>query len=202
MVGAQALAGFAVEILVKQHESAPVRVLRKAAIITVAGPATVLVGQEEAREAARQFLRNLVQRHPPSRSRRAFDLQVVPVEVVIAFQRLDQEIVGRKPDRSSPVRVASKKPRVRLARNVVHPMHLAVRLKFIGILLVKPGQRAEAVGGKKFIFVEQVAEHSLQSFARRDRQQAMAVVVFTVGDVPREVLPMFQEPGQAFAETG
>lgn len=53
--------GFAVEILVKEHEILPVRIVREARVGAVAGPASVPVAEEDAREAVGELARRLLQ---------------------------------------------------------------------------------------------------------------------------------------------
>ncbi len=123
--GAQALAGLAVEVLVEQHQVAQVRVLGVARVVAVAGTLPVRAGQEEAQQAPAEFV---------ARPRRASaslpdpvghsTLEAVAVEVVVALQRLDQQVVEREPDRPAPVGVAAEEPRSRLARLVVDAVGL------------------------------------------------------------------------------
>ena len=107
----------------------------------------------------------------------ALDLQAVAVEVMVALQRLDQQVVDRKPDRAAPVGVAAEEAGGGLAGLVVHPMLLAVETEDVRPVLVDAGQGADAVGREELVLVEQVAQHALQPLARRDGQQAVAVAL-------------------------
>src|SRR4051812_24091997 len=110
----------AVEVLVEQQQFAPVRVGGKARVRAVAGAAAVRAGQEQARQPRRQVVRDRAQIHPPPRPRRILDAQLVAVEVVVALERLDDEVVDGQPHRAAPVRVAAEQRRARLAGGVVH----------------------------------------------------------------------------------
>src|SRR5207237_49095 len=137
--------GVAVEILVEQDQGAPVRVVGPARVIAVAGPASALVGQKNRGQAARQFAGNFMERQRISGAGRALDLEAVAVEVVVAFERLDEEIIDGKPDRSAPVRVAAEEPGARFARSVFHAMRLAAGLNFERMFLVKLRQGTNPV---------------------------------------------------------
>ena len=87
-----------------------------ARVAAVARPAPVGVGQEERRPAGAELVGDLVQVHHAARAGRALDLQLVAVEVVVALERLDQQVVDRKPDRPAPVGVAAEQPGVATRR--------------------------------------------------------------------------------------
>src|SRR5262245_3234480 len=89
VAGADAAAGVAVEVLVEQHEIAPVRIRRVARVVPVAGPPALRVGQEQRRQPARDLVRRLAQVELAARPGRDLDLEVVAVEVVEALERLD-----------------------------------------------------------------------------------------------------------------
>jgi len=55
--------GFAVEILVKEHEVAPMWIFREAAIVSVARPASLRVAEKDLRESTGELFRRLLQRH-------------------------------------------------------------------------------------------------------------------------------------------
>ncbi len=121
----------AVEVLVEQHQVAPVRVVGVAGVAAVAGRGGPAASrQEQPRQAPRQFARHL----PSGSSCRPepvghSTLQRVAVEVVIALQRLDEQVVDRKPDRPAPVRVAAEQAGVRFARLVVDAILLAAAVE-------------------------------------------------------------------------
>src|SRR3954470_7239040 len=79
----------AVEVLVEQEQIAPVRIGLKLRRSSVDGAMSVAVAQEDGGEAARDFLRDLIERHLPARSRGTFDGEVVSVIRVVLEQRPD-----------------------------------------------------------------------------------------------------------------
>src|SRR5205814_283258 len=62
----QAAASFAVEIFMKQHQFAPVRVGGETPVVAMAGAPTMLVRQKEPGQAGGEFTRHLLQVHPAS----------------------------------------------------------------------------------------------------------------------------------------
>src|SRR5205823_6799057 len=101
------------------------------------GATSPRVLQEYACHAARQFARYLPQGHHLSRSSRELDLEVVAEVVVKFLQRLDEQVVRRKPDRSSPIGIAAKQPCRRLARLIVHAVLIAVHMQGIRMVAWK-----------------------------------------------------------------
>src|SRR5688572_28539027 len=110
---ADAAAIVAVEVFAEQHQILEVRILGIATLAAVTRAGTVRARQEQAREALRELARHLFEVHEVARACGTLDPQRVTIEVVIAFQRLDQEIVEREPDRPTPVGVATEQAAVR-----------------------------------------------------------------------------------------
>src|SRR6266852_9837490 len=109
MAGAYASAGIAVEVLVEEHQIAPVRVGLKPLQVPKHRAAALLIVKENARHAARQFARHFPKGHHLSRAGRELDLELVPEVVMKLLERLDQQVVHREPDRSTPVGVPAEK---------------------------------------------------------------------------------------------
>ena len=86
------------------------RIARIAIVAAMTGPPPVVARKEDGREAARELDGNLAEREPPPRAGRTLDAEFGSLEVVVALQRFDEQIVQRKPDRYAPVRIASEKP--------------------------------------------------------------------------------------------
>src|SRR5215469_16154281 len=101
--------GFAVEIFVKQHEIAPVGIIRVFPNVAMTRSGAILVRQEDTSEPAGKLTRDLLKGHHVSRAGRAFDLERFTVEQVITFQRFDHQEVNRKPNRTAPIRITTKK---------------------------------------------------------------------------------------------
>ena len=108
MAGSDAAAAVPVEVLVEQHQVPVVRILRVAGVRPVAGAPARVVRQEQAGQAAVQIPGHLAEGLAGAGTDRVLDREGVPVEVVVLFQRLRQQVGGRKPDRAPPVRVPAK----------------------------------------------------------------------------------------------
>ena len=83
-----------------EQEILPVRIGGEARLVPVAGAPSVLVGQEEIGRGVRRARGDLLEVHELAGAGRTFHLQAVAVEVVVALQRLDQQVVHREPDRA------------------------------------------------------------------------------------------------------
>src|SRR5215470_18964951 len=145
VAGADARAVVAVKVLVEEHEVTPVWVALEFLGAAVDGPASVGASQEDARQPPRQLRGDLPEVQPRAGAGRELDLQGVAVEVVELLQRLEQQIVHRKPDRPAPVRVAAEYAARRLGRLVVDPMVQAVHVQDVWVVLVIPRHPADAV---------------------------------------------------------
>ena len=110
MVGPEAAARVAVEVLVKEHEVTPVGVAGEPLDVPVDGTAARPVTQEDAGEPLRQLAGHLAERREPSRAARAFDFEPVPVEVIEFLERLHEQVVDGKPHGAAPVRIAAEEP--------------------------------------------------------------------------------------------
>src|SRR5207253_5365066 len=95
------------------QQVAPVRIVAEAGIGPMTGAAPRRVRDEEGREPPVELVGDLADRREAARADRALDAQRVAVEVVIALERLDHEVVDREPDRPAPVGVAAEEPGVR-----------------------------------------------------------------------------------------
>jgi hypothetical protein len=78
--------------------------------------------------------------HPATRAGGAFDLKIVPVKVVIAFECLNEEVVHRKPDWATPVGVATEKTGVGLPGHIADLVLLAINIEDQGILFMELGK--------------------------------------------------------------
>jgi hypothetical protein len=96
---------------------------------------------------------------------------------MVALQRLDQQVVDRKPDRPAPVGVAAEEAGGGLARLVVHPMFLAIEPEDVRPVAVGAGKGADAVRREELIFIQHVAQDALELLARRDGQQPVAAAL-------------------------
>ena len=108
MARAESLAGFAVKIFVKEHKVAPVRVVDEARVAAVAKAAPAGVGKKDASKARAKFKSDLTKAHHATGSGGALHLEAISIEMVVAFEGLEDEEVYREPDRPTPVRVAAE----------------------------------------------------------------------------------------------
>src|SRR5581483_2842378 len=131
--------GVAAEVLVEPQQIAPVWGAGEAGVVAVARAASARVRDEETGEPAVDFGRDLAERHHAAGARRTLEAQPVAVEVCVALERLDEEIVRREPDRAAPVRVAAEEPGVRLSRRVPDAVLLAVEHQHERVLVVDSG---------------------------------------------------------------
>ena len=108
MACTQALAGFAVKILVEQCQLPPAGILAKTGIVPMTRPPPGSIRQEDRDQPPLNLLRCLLQVHPFSRACGAFDFETLAVEMVIAFECLDQQIIDRKPNGAAPIGITAK----------------------------------------------------------------------------------------------
>src|SRR5262249_60394140 len=98
----------AVEVLVEEHEVAPVRVVLEFLGTAVDRPPPVTSAQKDAGQAAGQLGRDLPEIESVRRARRKRDLQGIAVEVMELLERLDQQVIHGEPDSAAPVRGAAE----------------------------------------------------------------------------------------------
>jgi hypothetical protein len=134
MARAAAAAGFSVEILVKKHEVAPMRIVHVFRDLAVARARPILVGQKDAPQPARQFPRYFLKRSHISGTRRALDFERLTVKEVITFERFDDQEIDREPNWAAPVRVAAEKITVSLARNVIDSVFFAAHVEDVRLV--------------------------------------------------------------------
>src|SRR2546426_756186 len=142
MARAEPLAAFAVKIFVKEHKVAPVRVVGEARVAAVARATPAGVGEKDAGESRAKFKGDLTEVHHAPRSGGAFDLEAVSIEMVVAFEGLEDEEVYRKPDRPTPVRVAAEEASSGFGGLIVDAVLDSTSVNDIRIILVKLRNRA------------------------------------------------------------
>ncbi len=112
--------------------------------------------------AAASFGRGFADRAVAAGSGRAFHLEVVAVVVMELLQRLDDEIVDRKPDRPAPVGIATEHSGVRFGRQILHAVLHPSDVQDVRVVEMIPGKRPNAVRAKEFVLAEQVRQHALK----------------------------------------
>lgn len=124
------------EELVKEHVIPEMGVTIELRVSTIRSSATIHILSKYVNNAMLDLFRNLIQRHRVTTPSGALDLEVVPIVLVEALQRLNKEEVGRQPDRSTPIGVATKHARVRVARPVCNFVVLPVDVSRIRMVFV------------------------------------------------------------------
>src|SRR6266568_1023864 len=97
----------AVEVFVEQQQIAPVRIVLEFLYTTMNWPATGFIPQENVGQAAGKFRCYFIQREQLARACRKLHFQLVSIEVVEYFERLDNQVVEWEPDRPSPVGIST-----------------------------------------------------------------------------------------------
>src|SRR5688500_5786124 len=108
VVGAQARAGFAVEVFVEEEVVAEKGIGLRDLAAVEAGAAALGVGEEDAGEAAADFDGDLVEGHLLAGAGGALELEHVAVEAVVDAQGGDEHEGGGQPDGPAPVAVAAE----------------------------------------------------------------------------------------------
>ena len=111
---------------------APVRIGGVAGIAAEAGARAGFIREKKARDAPGYFLRDLREIHERAGAGGELDLQFVAPEMVVALERLDEQVVHRQPNGAAPVRVAAKHAGLRLTGLVADAVVVAVERERVG----------------------------------------------------------------------
>ena len=189
MACAKTAAGFAVEVFVEQNEITPVRVGAVFVNFSVTRALASFIRQKDAREPARKLLRDFLECEHFSRTYWTLYFQLIAIEMVVAFERFDEQVIDRKPDRAAPVRVAAEKVAGAFAGHVIHAMFLVPRSEDVGFVAMDARDRAQSVGREKFVFIEHVAQQAHEPVVGRRSKHPVAEMRarFAVGDRRLEV---------------
>src|SRR6266436_3583262 len=88
-----------------------------------------------------------------TRTGRAFDFEIITIKEMVAFKSLKDQVINRKPDRTSPVGIAAKQIGITLAGYIVDTIFLTIRAKDVGVGRVNFRKGAYSVRREKFILV-------------------------------------------------
>ena len=99
MRSSETVAGVAVEKLVEEDIVAPMDVVVEHIASAIAGPAAVIVSNEDVLQAVLKLLGHLAKVHKVAGSSGTFNLELVSVKHVEPQQRFDQKKIDAKPDR-------------------------------------------------------------------------------------------------------
>ena len=131
MAGAQARAVVAVEILEERDIVAPVRISLEEGAVAQNRPAIALVAGENRDQTPGELGGDLGQRRPLRSTARQSSGQARAVVAMILPERLDHQIVDRKPDRAAPVGITAIDGGRRLGRLVRNPIAV-VKERLVG----------------------------------------------------------------------
>src|SRR6478735_8575165 len=137
--GADPGARVAVEVFVEPEQVVPVRVGLELLVATEHGPAAMLVVEPDGHESAGDVLGDVTQPDLLPGAGRELDPEVVAHERIPVPEGDDDQVVGRHPDRATPVRVAAEETGRRFARLVVDRRGEAAELELERLLEVPPG---------------------------------------------------------------
>src|SRR2546425_3942748 len=204
VAGADTSTIIAMEIFMKEDELPPMRIALEDFDTTGHRAPTILPAQEDTREPPGYFRRDLPQVGFPLRMSRALDLEILAIVVVELLQRLDEQIVHRKPDRPAPVGIAAEQTRGGFGGLVIHAIDMAVDRELVRMIQVITRQSADSAGGEEFGFVEHAREDALQLLAVDERQQAADAARRPLRhfDVLRDIGMIVDEPLHAALEAG
>src|SRR5712691_2095619 len=95
--------------------------------------------------------------------------------MVVALQRLDEQINDRQPNRAAPVGVAAEKTGPGFPGRVFHAVLISARRKHIRVGQVKFGKGTDAEGREEFVLMKQISQQADETVARRNREESMPV---------------------------
>ena len=109
MACAKTAAGFAVEVFVEQNQITPVGVGAVFFNTSMTRALAMFIRQEDAREPARKLVRNFLEcKHFP-RTYWTLYFQLIAVEMVVAFECFDDEVIDWEPDRAAQLELPPKR---------------------------------------------------------------------------------------------
>src|SRR5579862_2892380 len=106
MTGAESLARVAMEELVEEDEVTPSGIRRISCIGSVDRASAVLIREEDRDESALDLVRDFSECAVGAGAGGTLDFERFTVEVVVALEGFDQQVIEREPDRATPIRVA------------------------------------------------------------------------------------------------
>src|ERR1700722_6266665 len=109
--------GVTTEVLAKDNEVSPMRVVDVAAFVTVRWASILGIPQEESDQPAGNLLLHLLKRKHGATSTRTLDPEAFAIDRVVALQSIQKQDVHREPYGSSPVAVAAEHATVALGRH-------------------------------------------------------------------------------------
>src|SRR5688572_23870297 len=126
-----------VEVFVEEDVVAEMRIVLILALTAEYGPVAVFPAEKQACQASRQLGRNAAEIHEIAGTGGELDLKVVAVVVIELLQRLDEEVVHGKPDRSAPVGVTAEEAGGGFGRLIIDAILFAVHWKYKRLVPMK-----------------------------------------------------------------
>jgi hypothetical protein len=127
-------------------------------ITTVCRSFSVQTNSKYPNEATLDFLGYMIEMHEVTAACRTFDYKVVTVVLMEALQGFNEEKIGGEPDRATPVGIAAKHARMRIAGPVSNSKFFTIDSHGEGMVFVVLGKRTDTVIAQEFRFVQ----HPLQ----------------------------------------
>ena len=128
MAGADACAVISMEVLEEKDVVPPVGVDLEDLGVAVDGAAAAVIAFEDRDHSSRNLGGDFPEVQLLTRAGGALHREVVAEPVVVLLQRLDEQIVDGKPDRTAPVGIAAEIARQRLRRGVIEAVGLRIDL--------------------------------------------------------------------------
>src|ERR1700683_2928262 len=109
-------------------------------------PPAVRVALKKSQYSPAQLVGDRVKTHHLRRSRRTRERKFVSVELIIATEALDEQVVAWHPNRASPVRVPAEQRAVGFSRLIVHLVMHPVVFIVVWPIEVSARQGSHTVG--------------------------------------------------------
>ena len=168
---ADAAAGVAVEIFVEKHVVLEVRIGGKLGMILQRGALSVGAFEEEAREAAGEFVGDFGDGFELAAAGGAFDFEFVAIVVMEFLERLDEEVIHRHPDGAAPVGVAAEEAVARFSGPVGNFVRRATGMEALRLVLVDFREGAHAEVGQELRLVEHPTQEAFHAMAAQERER-------------------------------
>src|SRR5512133_1633922 len=101
-----------------------------------------------------------------------FHEKILTVIVMKLLERLNDQVIDRKPDRSPPVGVPAEQAAIGFRGLVGNSICDAVYIQLIRMLRINAREGSDAMGGEKFIFVQHTIQDTLHTMPAQNCEQA------------------------------
>src|SRR5262249_2643371 len=152
----------AVKVFVKPNQIVPMRIGLELLVHPKDWTASAFIAKKDTSEPAGQLRGHFPQRHHLPRARRTLDSVIFAQVMMKLLQRFNDQIIYRKPDRASPIRVAAEQVRAGLRRLVVDAVLASVHLQRVRTIFVCARESAYTIRRKELVLVQ----HHLQDLAQ------------------------------------